>query len=178
MAETSKAHDRRVREGFFENYCGGNGIDIGFGGDILCPNCVGWDRVDGDATYLEGVSDNSFDFVYSSHCLEHIPDMETALKNWWRILKRGGYLILFLPHRDLYEKKKDLPSRWSGEHLCYFLPSREEPPCTVGVLQLLHRALGVFGIMQLSVCSAGNVIVEPTVHSNGEYSIEAIIQKI
>ncbi len=29
--ETSKAHSRRVREGFFENYCKREGLDIGFG---------------------------------------------------------------------------------------------------------------------------------------------------
>ena len=27
----------------FEKYCNGNGLDIGYGGDILCDNCQGFD---------------------------------------------------------------------------------------------------------------------------------------
>jgi|GEM_PF-5118744 len=41
--EGAKANDRRTREGLFEKYCNGNGLDIGYGGDILCDNCQGFD---------------------------------------------------------------------------------------------------------------------------------------
>ncbi|MCR5755557.1 MAG: class I SAM-dependent methyltransferase, partial [Acetatifactor sp.] len=96
--ETYKSRERRCKEGFFEKYCRGEGIDIGWGGDLLTPNCSGWDIENGDAQYLDGIDDESFDFVYSSHCLEHIYDVRTALKNWFRIVKKGGYLIIAVPH--------------------------------------------------------------------------------
>ena len=44
----------------------------------------------------------SMDYVFSSHCLEHIENDWQALREWWRVLKSGGYLVLYLPHRDVY----------------------------------------------------------------------------
>ena len=93
IGETHKSHERRVREGFFEKYCNGEGLDIGYGADIIVPGCSGWDLRNGDAQYLTGIEDESFDFVYSSHCLEHMVDVRTSLKNWYRVVKKGGYLI-------------------------------------------------------------------------------------
>ena len=42
------------------------------------------------------------DFVFSSHLLEHLEDPVKALKEWWRLLKVKGNLVLYLPHKDLY----------------------------------------------------------------------------
>jgi ADP-heptose:LPS heptosyltransferase/predicted SAM-dependent methyltransferase len=44
----------------------------------------------------------SVDAVFSSHCLEHIEDFRAALAAWWSLIKVGGHLVLYLPHRDLY----------------------------------------------------------------------------
>ena len=55
--ETFKTHERRVREKFFEKYCQGEGLDIGYGGDIIVPNASGWDLRNGDAQYLAGIED-------------------------------------------------------------------------------------------------------------------------
>ena len=106
LGETSKAHDRRIREGFFELFCNGIGLDIGFWGDLVTKNSTGFDFEHGDAQKLEHIEDESFDFVYSSHTIEHLPDPSEGIKNWFRVLKSGGYLIIYLPHRDLYEKKE------------------------------------------------------------------------
>ena len=78
--ETSKAKPRRLREGFYEKYLGGNGLDIGFGGDLVVPNARGWDFEHGDAQDLSGLENEKFDFVYSSHTLEHMQDPAIALK--------------------------------------------------------------------------------------------------
>ena len=92
--ETSKARGRRIESGFFERYCSGEGLDIGYGGDLLKAGCVGWDWEHGDAQYLATVDDESFDFAYSSHTLEHLHDPAEALRNWFRVIRHGGYLIL------------------------------------------------------------------------------------
>ena len=42
------------------------------------------------------------DFVYSSHTLEHVEDYKAALREWWRVVKFNGYLVLYLPHKALY----------------------------------------------------------------------------
>lgn len=128
--ETEKAQERRIKAGWFDKYLIGSGIDIGCGldklqspfktvlneVDQLIPfECRGWDTGDGDAQYMKGIEDESFDFVYSSHCLEHMVDPSVALSNWWRILRPGGYLVVVVPDEDLYEQRI-WPSRGNGDH--------------------------------------------------------------
>ncbi len=67
--------------------------------------------------------DASQDAVYSSHCLEHIADYRAVLQDWFRTLKVGGYLVIIVPHKFLFERKRDLPSRWNKEHRRYYTPS-------------------------------------------------------
>ena len=136
-----------------------------------------WDRDDGDATLMEGVKPQSYDFVYASHILEHLPDPITALRSWWRILKPGGYLIVAVPHRDLYEKKTDLPSRWNKDHKHFFLPKNTEAPSTIGLEPLIAATLGEMDLAYLKVCDEGHTITDPELHSDGEYSIEAVVRK-
>jgi len=176
-AETSKARGRRQREGFFEKYCNGNGLDIGYGGDPVVPNVRGWDFEHGDAQVLHGLDDESFDFVYSSHLLEHLPDVELALNNWWRVLQPGGYLILYLPHRDLYEKKLHLPSRFNDDHAHFFLPERDALPDTLGLLPLVKRVLSEHELIYCKVCDEGYVNPGDELPSEGEFSIELVIRK-
>jgi ADP-heptose:LPS heptosyltransferase/SAM-dependent methyltransferase len=45
---------------------------------------------------------DSVDAVFSSHCLEHIEDALAALTAWWSLIKVGGHLVLYLPHKELY----------------------------------------------------------------------------
>ncbi len=176
-AETTKANARRIREGFFKKYCNGKGIDIGFGGDLIMPDAQGWDFEHGDATFLNGIKDESFDYVYSSHTLEHVFDVETTLKNWYRVLKPNGYMILYLPHRDLYEKKKELPSIFNPTHQRFFLIDKDDPPNTVGIVLLLKRTLNNYDLIYAKECSEGHTITDPLLHSNGEYSIEVVLKK-
>lgn len=118
--ETKKAFDRRAELGWFDKYLVGSGIDIGCGPDVLASphdnfTCRGWDWESGDAQYMKGVDDNVYDFVYSSHCLEHMVDPSVALQNWWRILKPGRHLVIVVPDEDLYEQGV-WPSRGNGDH--------------------------------------------------------------
>ncbi len=176
--ETSKAKARREKEDFFEKFCRGKGLDIGYGGDLLTPNCIGWDFEHGDAQYLEIIQDSQFDFVYSSHTLEHMVSPRIALKNWWRVIKPGGYLILYLPDVFLYEKKSTLPSSWNLDHKHFFSIDKDISPDTIGVIPLIQRTLLNVEIVDKKVCGEGHTITNPNMHSDGEYSIEVIAQKI
>ncbi len=53
-----------------------------------------------EATQLETIADEAYDFVLSSHCLEHVADPIRALQEWSRVLCPGGLLALVMPHRD------------------------------------------------------------------------------
>jgi SAM-dependent methyltransferase len=177
QAETSKAHSRRYRENFFSAYCNGAGLDIGYGGDLLAPNCLGYDIEDGNAQLLDGIGTETYDFVYSSHTLEHMYNPMEALQNWWRVVKPGGYLILYIPHRDLYEKKMSLPSNWNVGHRHFFLMNENDPPDTLGIMPLIAETISGYELVYAKICSEGYTRTDPNVHSDGEYSIEVVLKK-
>lgn len=53
----------------------------------------------GDITQMDAVASDSVDAVWSSHNLEHLypHQVETALKEFYRVLKRGGFVLITLP---------------------------------------------------------------------------------
>lgn len=63
-----------------------------------------------DITDLSNFSSDSVDMVYASHVLEHIPrdKFDSTLREWKRVLKKGGVLRFAVPHFDalvdIYEK--------------------------------------------------------------------------
>ena len=100
-------------------YTRGQGLDLGCGPDKCFPHFTGVDSCKDTALFgiqmkpdmvvdtcerLPDFEDESQDFVFSSHLLEHIKDYKGALKEWWRVIKPGGHLVLYLPHKDLYPR--------------------------------------------------------------------------
>lgn len=55
---------------------------------------------------LKLFGDESWDAVFSSHLLEHFHKREVphVLKEWSRVLRLGGYLVLYVPSANLYPK--------------------------------------------------------------------------
>ena len=49
-------------------------------------------------TSLSGYKDESFDYVFSAHVLEHHPHPKTMIEEMRRKLKPGGELLLVIPH--------------------------------------------------------------------------------
>ena len=94
--EVRKCRNRVVQ------YLHGTVLDIGCGDEKIIPQAIGVDldpkadlRVDlsrPDALSL--FNNDSVDVIFSSHFLEHIIDYEGALRQFWRILKPNGMLIL------------------------------------------------------------------------------------
>src|SRR3954451_8182591 len=117
--EAARSYQRRVESGFFKKYLSGKNIlDIGYRGEDqtsvpIVEHAVG---IDLDYPGYDGVHlpfpDETQDSVYSSHCLEHIDDWRASLREWHRVTKIGGFIILTVPHQHLYEKRRELPSRW------------------------------------------------------------------
>lgn len=195
MSETSKAHGRRESEGWYKRYVKAPGIDIGAGTDPLpVDGFYKWDnyphpcnnfKPDGDAQLMEGVPDEKYETVYASHILEHMRDPQEALRNWFRILKPGGHLIVCVPHRDLYEKRERKPSVWNphtreggGGHLWFFLPDLDANEDTMSFRRVLEDSLIGGKIVDFRVVDAGyNRSLPVDVHPVGEYAIEAVILK-
>jgi len=53
----------------------------------------------GEATSLDALASNSYDFVLSSHMLEHTANPIKALTEWKRILRSNGTMVLILPNK-------------------------------------------------------------------------------
>lgn len=98
-------------------YTRGRGLDIGCGIEKCYPHFIGVDNghhelfghsikpdVRCEAGDLSLFAAASLDFCFSSHLLEHIPYemVPGVLKEWMRVLKVGGHLVLYLPDASLY----------------------------------------------------------------------------
>jgi len=120
--------------------------------------------------------------VYASHVIEHLDDPITAVINWMRICKPGGVVIIYAPHRDLYEGRRILPSQWNADHRYFLLPNTNEPPCTFSLRGIIDEACArnpIRGPYWKFSCLTRDEgwSKEPGQHASGEYSIEAIIFK-
>lgn len=54
-----------------------------------------------DAVNISLVKNEDYDFVFSSHSLEHIANPLKAIKEWLRIIKNGGYIIIIVPEKSV-----------------------------------------------------------------------------
>lgn len=152
MKECSKSITRRLSHAAFSTrYFVGLGVDIGGKPDPLAlyteffplvSNIRTWDLDDGDAQFMKGIADGTFDFVHSSHCLEHLVDPNEGLINWFRVLKEGGHLIVTVPDEDLYEQGV-FPSEFNRDHKWTFTIYKPSSWCarSINVLDMV-RALG------------------------------------
>ena len=183
--ETTKAKDRRTREGWFARFApeGAKGLDIGCQHDPLNRTYRRWDIIfgDGDAQKMDGLDDEMFEVVYAYHVLEHLDDPVEAVSNWLRILKTNGRLIVGVPHRDLYEKRRHLPSRWNHEHKTFWHHEESEGDTTLCLRDVVSEAASKSGvvieIIDYRVCDEGYDFTKgEDEHASGEYTIECICE--
>jgi SAM-dependent methyltransferase len=192
MKECSKSIPRRLNDSnFVRRYFVGKGIDIGGKPDPLSffatffPFVTGietWDKENGDAQKMEGVADETYDFVFSSHCLEHVHDPQEALQNWFRILKPGGHLIVAIPDEDLYEQNV-FPSQFNNDHKTSWTVLKEKSwsSGSRNLLPLLQTLGGAADIRKIEVVDETYRYdltgVDQTLKSISEAAIEFIIRK-
>jgi SAM-dependent methyltransferase len=121
----------------------GRGIDIGCGPDPVTPNARRFDKEHGDANCVSQFVQEQFDFVYSSHCLEHMHDARATILDWWKLVKPGGFLFVTIPDEDLYEQGV-FPSRFNDDHKATFTISKAASwsPKSVNVLELANSLPG------------------------------------
>lgn len=107
-----------------DKYCQGNGIDIGSGGTPICPRAIQIEMsLKQSMHYRSGVGyaspiqwhddnaaidlpfkDRTLDYVASSHLLEDFLDWWPVLREWVRVLKPGGHLIIGVPDKARWAK--------------------------------------------------------------------------
>ena len=114
---------------FAKQFCQGHGYDIGCNRLEWCfPGAVPIDPAIGSTFDAYHLPDGEMDYIFSSHCLEHLADWMDALDHWTTRLRSGGILFLYLPH---YSQKYWRP--WNNrkhlhvldrEFICDFLQDR------------------------------------------------------
>jgi SAM-dependent methyltransferase len=175
-----QSYARRVADGFVGRYLSGTNIlDIGYrGGDPeavpITETAIGieLDYPGYDGTHLPFPADSQ-DAVLAAHVLEHIPNYQEVLQDWYRVLRVGGYLVIMVPHRYLYERRCDLPSRWNGDHKRFYTPGR--------LLAEIEESLPIngFRIRHLADNDFGYDYERPLeVAPLGCYEIELVVEKI
>lgn len=119
MDEAAKTNRARGAD-FAAHYFSGHVLDIGCGDDPVVPHAVPFDRPQGDANnILDYLAPESFDCVHSSHALEHMRDVPKAFRDWWTLVKPGGFMITVVPDEDLYEQGS-WPSLFNSDHKATF----------------------------------------------------------
>lgn len=180
--ESRKSFADKIASGFWSRFVTGPAVlDVGFQGASaagsvvpILPGAIG---VDIDYSGYDGrilpFADDSQDAVYSSHCLEHIPDNIKAIQEWHRVVKVGGHIITVVPSAHLYERKRRVPSYWNGDHRRTYTPS--------SLLMEFEAALAPnsYRVRHLAENDANYQYgLPPNMHPEGCHEIELVVEKI
>lgn len=146
-------------------YCQGLGLDLGSGGDPVVPSAIQVEllrpytpdlgnkqfpiQLRGDAANLYWFRNSVLDYVYSSHLLEDFEDWMPLLREWTRVLKIGGYLVIMIPDKVEWRKavKNGQPPNLSHKHEGY-----------PGELTLCMKQIGNFDILEDRITDKYNIL--------------------
>jgi predicted SAM-dependent methyltransferase len=151
-------------------YCEGYGVDLGFGGEPVLNASIRVDmptpytkvgdypvQLGGDAADLKWFRDGALDYVFSSHVLEDFEDTEKVLREWLRVLRPAGRLVLYCPDEQRYRKHcRETGQSYNANH--------RQPDFSLGFVKDALKRLGQTRIIH------ENAAVE-------EYSWELVCEK-
>ncbi len=84
---------------YAQKVCIGNGLDVGCGKkEWALPGSIPIDMTFKDRYHALMLPAGEFDYIFSSHMLEHVDDWVEVLDYWSLKIKNGGTLFLYLPH--------------------------------------------------------------------------------
>ena len=106
---------------FAKYVCSGSGYDIGcMKQEWAFPGATPIDLDFDDPWHADNLPPSLVDYIFSSHCLEHVPDWVETMNYWYECIKPGGTLFLYLPD---YSQKYWRP--WNNRrHKHCFKPDR------------------------------------------------------
>ena len=83
---------------YAKHVCSGFGYDIGcMKKEWSFPGAIPIDLSFDDGYHAMNLPNDNVDYIFSSHCLEHILDWVSVMDYWYDTLKIGGVLFLYLP---------------------------------------------------------------------------------
>ena len=188
--ESRKGYAARCASGFWDAYLNGPVVlDVGHRGGLqdALPIVDGAIGIEHGYPGYDGLrlpfADGSVDAVHASHVLEHVGSVDESgwghsannhLREWFRVLRIGGHLVLMVPHAYLYERRLTVPpSRWSPEHVRAYTPA--------SLLVEVEGALepNSYRVRSLRDRDAGyGYAVPSTTHPIGQFEVELVLQRI
>ena len=101
-------------------FCLGNGVDLGSKGLPIVPWAIQVELPNEEFQKYQGYplpetvewrgtaldlpfKDNVLDWVLASHLIEDFQDWDPILKEWVRVLRPGGYLIIQVPDKERFK---------------------------------------------------------------------------
>jgi len=146
-------------------------MDFGypFGANIKCSK-------NKEHLQLPFFSDESMDFAFSSHCLEHLSNPRKSIQEMLRVLKPGGYLALILPDMRYYPHKGEPGANPDHEWDCH--PStliemiKGIGECELVQIDTLHSKLE-----DVRLTERDRRIADYYGHSSLNFSFEGVFQK-
>lgn len=105
-----------ARRHLTEQYCNGNGIDVGSQGCPIKLDSIQIEysrdrfykdvpiQLEWDGTQNLPFKDNVLDYVYSSYLIEDYVDWVPILTEWNRVLKSKGYIVIMVPDKSIFRE--------------------------------------------------------------------------
>jgi predicted SAM-dependent methyltransferase len=79
-------------------FCKGVGVDVGcMKKEWAYPGSIPVDISFNDGYHALNLPQKNLDYIFSSHCLEHLNNWVEVLNYWYDCLKTDGILFLYLP---------------------------------------------------------------------------------
>ena len=83
---------------YAKHVCVGKGYDIGcMKKEWAFPGATPIDLDFDDPYHAMNLPEGGVDYIFSSHCLEHLDSWVDAMDYWYDNLRKGGVLFLYLP---------------------------------------------------------------------------------
>jgi len=83
---------------FAQQVCKGKGYDIGcMKEEWSLPGSIPIDLSFNDGYHATNLPEKNVDYIFSSHCLEHIDNWVETMDYWYDTLVSNGVLFLYLP---------------------------------------------------------------------------------
>ncbi len=175
-SETAKYRHLTAKYCYMADDIPGCGVDVASQGDRVVPWAVSLDlpieeynpynssqppkgpiHIRGHAEHLPFESD-SLNFVYSSHLMEDFLDWEPVMREWQRVLIKGGNLIILIPEKVGWEA-----AMTAGQMANPF-----------------HRHEGTLGEMSAMAVKIGMEVIEERMTNQfpGDYTIMGVFRKL
>ena len=176
-----KSYEARRASGFFEKYMGGEVVvDLVWDRPKtaefrpVLPHAIAVPLGPSGQDFLSlPFERETADTLFSNNCLEHVAPYREAIREWWRVVKIGGYVICVVPSQQLYEKKRSPPSRFNRDHERFY-----SPKSLIGEFEESLEE-NSFRVRHLEENDLGyDYSIGPETHAKGCYEIVLVLQKI